>query len=141
MGFLSCSVPFCQTRGYTGFSRVPSDPHLRAEWLRVLGLPQDDSKQLRICANHFSKEDYDCDSAKLRLKKYAVPHLNISGMNAIVIETNPLEAGVVIGSPPCLDQPVPLTNTAKSTTSTTNHALRIGQLSNGCRDFFFRARI
>ena len=71
-----CNVVSCPTHRQRGFSDLPKNEPLRIKWCEKLNM-RDTGKKVRICHEHFSNDDFQHSREDGRLKKDAVPSLNL----------------------------------------------------------------
>ena len=76
-----CAVAGCPNPSGIAYHVFPRDQHYRKIWLQKIGKPPHDpnSKTIKICATHFTKEDYYTNFTRTRtsLKKNAVPSVYV----------------------------------------------------------------
>lgn len=69
---------------YCGYYSFPKNPVIRQKWINACGLSiNDELKYIFICIFHFAPEDVENgnEMAKARLKKGAVPSINVPNPN------------------------------------------------------------
>ena len=102
-----CAVAGCPNPSGIAYHVFPADQTLRKIWFRKIGRPLDKfpaevrelgltTKTKKICANHFTKEDYFTNYAKTRtsLKKNAIPSLQLPEEMEFVDEVNDVKEEV-----------------------------------------------
>ena len=80
-----CFVPFCQSRGQKGFFTFPTNPEKRKKWLKLLQITSTDVilASTTICSSHFQENDILGQAKRIRLRKNAVPTLNLPQVRLI----------------------------------------------------------
>nr|XP_022907837.1 THAP domain-containing protein 1-like [Onthophagus taurus] len=72
-----CAVKNCKSANYkdcnVSFFSFPSDPVIRAKWIKIVPFKTSFTPTKRVCSKHFNKSDFIVGTCIKRLKKTAVP--------------------------------------------------------------------